>query len=118
MFSDGKVTLRNNTIQHMEENTLITACGWVAIVAHTLMGLKFPPFLATSHYHQSIFSRIGAVLAPQLALVVPTLTPELPSLHMYIFAIVSLLGSGLAIIVPDTVNTQLPDDFEQVGHQT
>ena len=53
-------------------------------------------------------------MAPQLALVLPTITPWLPALHLYIFSVVSLIGSGLAIIVPDTVNTSLPDNFDEV----
>ena len=60
------------------------------------------------------YFRLGAIVAPQLALVLPTITPNLPTLHLYIFSIVSLLGSFLAIIVPDTVNSQLPEDFDQV----
>ena len=61
----------------------------------------------------SVMARLGAILAPQLALLLPSLTP-LPSLHLYIFSLVSLLGSLLAIVLPDTVNTVLPDTFEQV----
>ena len=60
------------------------------------------------------YFRLGAILAPQLSLVLPGLTPGLPTLHLYIFSIVSLLGSVLAIIVPDTVNTELPDNYQQV----
>ena len=58
--------------------------------------------------------RLGAILAPQLSLVLPSLTPGLPGLHLYIFSGVSLLGSLLAFIIPDTVNTNLPDSFSEV----
>ena len=61
----------------------------------------------------SVMARVGAILAPQLALLLPSLT-SIPTLHLYIFSAVSLLGSLLAIIIPDTVNTSLPDTFEQV----
>ena len=58
--------------------------------------------------------RLGAILAPQLALVLPNLTPGLPTLHLYIFSIVSLLGSILAILIPETANSSLPENFDQV----
>ena len=61
----------------------------------------------------SVMARVGAIIAPQLALLLPSLTPIL-DLHLYIFSLVSLLGSILAIVVPDTVNTNLPDTFDQV----
>ena len=74
----------------------------------------FPTSLRTSALGTcSVMARLGAILAPQLALLLPSVTP-FPSLHLYIFAIVSLLGSLLAIIIPDTVNTALPDTFLQV----
>ena len=53
-------------------------------------------------------------MAPQLALVLPDLTPGLPNVHLYIFSIVSIIGSVLAILVPDTVNSSLPENFDQV----
>lgn len=75
----------------------------------------FPTSVRTSAIGTcSLMARLGAIVAPQLALVLPTITPNLPTLHLYIFSIVSLLGSFLAIIVPDTVNSQLPEDFDQV----
>ena len=61
-------------------------------------------------------ARVGAIIAPQLALLLPSLTP-IPDLHLYIFSLVSLLGSILAITIPDTVNTNLPDTFEEVTGQ-
>ena len=65
----------------------------------------------------SVMARLGAIIAPQLALLLPSLSP-VPDLHLYIFSVVSLLGSILAIAVPDTVNTNLPDTFEEVTKQS
>ena len=61
----------------------------------------------------SVMARLGAIITPQLALLLPSLSP-IPDLHLYIFSLVSILGSILAITVPDTVNTNLPDTFDQV----
>ena len=61
----------------------------------------------------SVMARVGAIISPQLALLLPSLSP-IPDLHLYIFSLVSILGSVLAIVVPDTVNTNLPDTFDQV----
>ena len=61
----------------------------------------------------SVMARVGAIITPQLALLLPSLSP-IPDLHLYIFSLVSILGSVLAIVVPDTVNTNLPDTFDQV----
>ena len=58
--------------------------------------------------------RLGAIVAPQLSLVLPSLTPGIPGLHLYIFSGVSLLGSLLALIIPDTVNNSLPENFSEV----
>ena len=61
----------------------------------------------------SVMARVGAIITPQLALLLPSLSP-IPDLHLYIFSLVSILGSILAITLPDTVNTNLPDTFDQV----
>ena len=60
----------------------------------------------------SVFARLGGILAPQLALLLPALTFD--SLPLLIFGTCSLLGSVLAFQLPETVGHLLPDTFHQV----
>ena len=83
-----------------------TAIGTCSLMARYIMGCLF--------FNRNKSIRLGAILAPQLALVLPNLTPGLPTLHLYIFSIVSLLGSILAILIPETANSSLPENFDQV----
>ena len=48
----------------------------------------------------------------QLALLLPSLTA--PYVPLLTFGLVSLLGSGLALALPETAGHQLPDSFEEV----
>jgi len=60
----------------------------------------------------SVFARLGGILAPQLAILLPSLTfSELPLL---IFGCTSLLGSVLAFQLPETVGHMLPENFIHV----
>ena len=59
-----------------------------------------------------MFARFGGILAPQLAILLPSLT--FAALPLIIFGSLSLLGSGLAFLLPETVGHALPDNFQQV----
>ena len=48
----------------------------------------------------------------QLALILPSLTA--PYVPLLTFGIVSLLGSALALALPETAGHQLPDSFAEV----
>ena len=63
-----------------------------------------------------MFARLGGILAPQLALSLPSLT--FPSLHLIIFAAASLLGGAAAACLPETVGQPLPDSFSQERTRT
>ena len=50
----------------------------------------------------------------QLALLLPSLTA--PYVPLLTFGLVSLLGSALALALPETAGHQLPDSFAEVKH--
>uniref|UniRef100_A0A1B6D578 Major facilitator superfamily (MFS) profile domain-containing protein n=1 Tax=Clastoptera arizonana TaxID=38151 RepID=A0A1B6D578_9HEMI len=55
----------------------------------------------------SMFGRIGSMIAPQTPLLATYVEP------LTVFGMVSLLGAGLSLTFPETLNTKLPDTIEE-----
>jgi len=73
----------------------------------------FPTYIRTTAIGLcSLFARLGGIIAPQLALLLPSLTA--PYVPLLTFGLVSLLGSALAFALPETAGHQLPDSFAEV----
>ena len=62
----------------------------------------------------SLFARLGGIVAPQLALLLPSVTA--PYVPLLIFGVVSLIGSVLALGLPETAGHKLPESFQEVPH--
>jgi len=59
----------------------------------------------------SFAGRVGAVMAPPLALYLPNIQKSLP---MLIMGGASVIGAGLALVLPETVGAKLPEQIDDI----